>query len=223
VAKLRSALVNKVTEVDMHDIAEALTVQAKRGNLGAIKLLFHYVLGKPTETVNPDTLDLEEWQQVVQPIIPIMKELSEAVVAPPIETIKDLVGTTGQAVEETLALPQQAFEKVINVIATHDPEGQESAEEEWRAASSEEEAPSTNGVEGAAEGAADPSTNGVGGPAEEAASPSTNGEHEQAERLADPSTNGGWGRMSSLLWLTKIAATARLASERTRNRQHQGT
>jgi hypothetical protein len=46
----------------MQAIAGQLVTQAKLGHLPAIKLLFAYVLGKPAEAVNPDTLDVQEWQ-----------------------------------------------------------------------------------------------------------------------------------------------------------------
>src|SRR5262249_33648207 len=51
VAKLRAALIHKVTEADMERIAEDLLVKARLGDLAAIKLLFLYVLGKPAATV----------------------------------------------------------------------------------------------------------------------------------------------------------------------------
>jgi hypothetical protein len=62
VASLRQVLLDSVTDEDMRAIAEELIVQAREGNLAATKLLFSYVLGKPTESVNPDTLDAQEWQ-----------------------------------------------------------------------------------------------------------------------------------------------------------------
>src|SRR5262245_46223896 len=77
VAKLRSALVQRVTEEDIVQIAEQLIVQAKLGNVAAIKLLFQYVLGKPADTVNPDILDIEEWRQCYQPLGQIMQEVPE--------------------------------------------------------------------------------------------------------------------------------------------------
>jgi hypothetical protein len=62
VASLRQVLLDSVTDEDMREIAAALIEQAREGNLAATKLLFSYVLGKPTESVNPDTLDAQEWQ-----------------------------------------------------------------------------------------------------------------------------------------------------------------
>src|SRR5262249_34704969 len=60
VAALRKALINFVTVDDMKHVAFILKEKAMAGDLAAIKLLFQYVLGKPTETVNPDRLDIEE-------------------------------------------------------------------------------------------------------------------------------------------------------------------
>src|SRR6266851_2792249 len=54
-AQLRSALVQRVTSEDMGVIADELIFKARNGNLAAIKLLFQYVIGKPTVAVNPDT------------------------------------------------------------------------------------------------------------------------------------------------------------------------
>jgi hypothetical protein len=44
------------------ELAVQLLAQAKSGDLAAVKLLFVYAIGRPTEAVDPDTLDLEEWQ-----------------------------------------------------------------------------------------------------------------------------------------------------------------
>ncbi len=63
VAELRKQLVAAVTPEVMAQVCLALILRAQGGNLAAIKLLFSYVLGKPTETVNPDTLDHEEMEQ----------------------------------------------------------------------------------------------------------------------------------------------------------------
>ena len=70
VGMLRSALVNAVTKQDIEEIAAMLLKQAKRGDLQAIKLLLAYALGKPAQTVNPDRLDEEEWQQHQRNVVP---------------------------------------------------------------------------------------------------------------------------------------------------------
>src|SRR5262249_52855310 len=88
VAELRRTLVNFVTEDDMKHVAFVLKERAMGGDLAAIKLLFQYVLGKPTETVDPDRLDVDEWQK--------MQERSR----PPEEATKLLGGLPAQTVCE---------------------------------------------------------------------------------------------------------------------------
>jgi hypothetical protein len=62
VALLRSILINTTTEQDVRDIAEQLRQLAREGDVPAIKLLFAYVLGKPTEPAcDPDQLNAHEW------------------------------------------------------------------------------------------------------------------------------------------------------------------
>jgi hypothetical protein len=62
VAGLRRALIAAVTEEDMHALARTLLAYALEGNMTAAKLLLQYVLGKPPEPVDPDTLSQREWQ-----------------------------------------------------------------------------------------------------------------------------------------------------------------
>jgi hypothetical protein len=52
-----------------------------------------YVLGKPSGTVNPDALDIEEWRQLVQPLAQIMAELPQAMMSVPASTATDMVRT----------------------------------------------------------------------------------------------------------------------------------
>ena len=66
VAALRSALVRAVSAQDIDDIAMALIIRAKAGDVAAAKLLFSYCIGKPAETVEPDRLDVDEWELVQQ-------------------------------------------------------------------------------------------------------------------------------------------------------------
>jgi hypothetical protein len=117
VAKLRAALVNSVTEADMQQIADDLRIQAKLGNVEALKLLFQYVLGKPPQPVNPDTLDIEEWKQVFQPIPQIMKEMPEAMMSLPVEVASRMVQATQPAMQTAvagvLALPQEQFSEFV--------------------------------------------------------------------------------------------------------------
>jgi hypothetical protein len=88
VAELRAALVNFITADDMKHLAFVLKMRAEGGDMQAMKLLFQYVLGKPVETVDPDRLDVDEWQK--------MQEKSR----PPEEATKVLGGLPAQTVCE---------------------------------------------------------------------------------------------------------------------------
>src|SRR5262249_29485179 len=62
VAALRKALLETATEQDMIEIAHALMIQAKMGDVAAAKLLLAYTLGKPLESADPDRIDQHEWE-----------------------------------------------------------------------------------------------------------------------------------------------------------------
>jgi hypothetical protein len=64
IAMLRQTLVNFVTEEDMKHIAFVLKMKAESGDIQAMKLLFLYVIGKPTDVVDPDRLDVDEWEKI---------------------------------------------------------------------------------------------------------------------------------------------------------------
>jgi hypothetical protein len=70
VAALRQALLHTVTEEDVQDLAGRLLVSARGGDVAALKLLLAYVLGRPAEVVDADTLDLKEWQLYQQSLAP---------------------------------------------------------------------------------------------------------------------------------------------------------
>jgi hypothetical protein len=66
-AELRSAMMEAVTPQDMKDIIYAIVFKARCGDLAAAKILLPYVLGKAAPAVNPDTIDIEEFQQIYAP------------------------------------------------------------------------------------------------------------------------------------------------------------
>lgn len=56
-AALRKAFVEAVTPEDLAAVAHKLISKAKAGDLGAIKLLLSWTLGKPDEPLWPDAVD----------------------------------------------------------------------------------------------------------------------------------------------------------------------
>jgi hypothetical protein len=65
-AALRRALLAVVTPEDLEAVARVLVQKARDGDLAAIKLLLLYAVGRPTEAVDPDTLDIKEWDLLRQ-------------------------------------------------------------------------------------------------------------------------------------------------------------
>jgi hypothetical protein len=61
-AALRSALLRKLTEEQIEQVADKLIAQALEGDLAAIRLVLLYAIGKPTPAVDPDDLDREEFE-----------------------------------------------------------------------------------------------------------------------------------------------------------------
>ncbi len=62
VARLRTLLLEVVTEDDLRGVLAKLVERARAGDLAAVRLLLHYLIGRPVDAVDPDRLDLEEWR-----------------------------------------------------------------------------------------------------------------------------------------------------------------
>lgn len=67
VARLRSLILESVSDDDMQAIVGVLVQQAKAGDLSAIRELFLRLVGKPAESPEPDRADLDgmelDWQR----------------------------------------------------------------------------------------------------------------------------------------------------------------
>jgi hypothetical protein len=64
VAALRKALLESISAADIKAIAAKLRDLAKGGDIAAAKLLLAYTIGKPQPAVQPDNLDVEEWEHL---------------------------------------------------------------------------------------------------------------------------------------------------------------
>jgi hypothetical protein len=65
-AALREAFLSAATEERMRELGEKLFAAAMAGDWQAAKLFLLFVIGRPSDAVNPDTLDREEWLQCQQ-------------------------------------------------------------------------------------------------------------------------------------------------------------
>src|SRR5437870_6656618 len=121
-AQLRAALVQRVTSEDMGVIADELIFKARNGNLAAVKLLFQYVIGKPTVAVNPDTLDVQEFREVYAPRKEIMEVAPQVLQGLPPRVLSTVVDIVNDACSEHLGKllslpPEQVAEATKNLAA----------------------------------------------------------------------------------------------------------
>jgi hypothetical protein len=185
-AALRKHLLEAVTKEDMDAICTMLILRARGGSIPHLKLLFSYVIGKPTDAVNPDTLDRQEMEQYRQ-------ELG----------MEDLVLAVGRAMTPEVAcqlvqvVRPLVMSRIMNGIADQLLEGlpPEYQPEPGDLPGDREAAmpePSPNdeiGVPQAAEAPAErqtpPSPNGDKRPAARKTAPSANGDKRPAVQAAD--------------------------------------
>ena len=64
VGAMRKMMVYFFNEDRMRELAFILYEKASRGDMAAMKLIFQFVMGKPPEAVDPDRLDIDEWQKL---------------------------------------------------------------------------------------------------------------------------------------------------------------
>jgi hypothetical protein len=62
VAELRKILLRSATAENIERLANMLMEKAFAGDLNAAKLLLQYWLGKPKEVVDPDRVDIDDWE-----------------------------------------------------------------------------------------------------------------------------------------------------------------
>jgi hypothetical protein len=62
---LRSAALEELKADDVRALVRRLPTQALSGDVPAATLLPRYALGRPPEAIDPDTVDLDEWQKLV--------------------------------------------------------------------------------------------------------------------------------------------------------------
>jgi len=108
-ARLRSALCRRITEEDVEAIADKLIEKARAGDVPAARLLLSYGIGKPTEAVNPDTLDLAEWDIYRRSPVSL-DDLRGIVEGIPVEAVGPLVRVSKPY------LNAAAFDRVMSVV-----------------------------------------------------------------------------------------------------------
>jgi hypothetical protein len=168
-----------VTPEDFDLIAQQLLRLARGGNLAAIKLLFSYVIGRPTDWVDPDTLDRQEYEQYERELS-VLKTLPQVVQAPTPDLALTIVHAARPLVTDATA--QELARRCADSL-TPDYPGPDAGQTPGPEAA----APSANGGDGAR-----PEVPAVAaGPRPASPAPAR---ARRRERGAAPSTNGGAGR-----------------------------
>jgi hypothetical protein len=87
-AALRSAALEELTPDDVRALVRRLHTQALSGDVPCATLLLRYALGRPPEAIDPDTLDVDEWQKLAS--MPAYAELAQLQIdgVPPTEAIE---------------------------------------------------------------------------------------------------------------------------------------
>jgi hypothetical protein len=202
-ARLRKALLAVVTDEDMQAIAAKLVELSRAGDVAAIKLLLAYVIGRPAEAVDPDTVDIHEFQLYdkastgadaigrVMELLPVETACSLVRAVRPIlakAKRKDLLERFQQADEEEDDEDQAEAEETSSEIDEQDVEavrqglGQETSE--W----------AERGREPVGPMAKPGSPSGTGKRTRRATRPSANGRNGSMRSLERPTANGHDGR-----------------------------
>ena len=78
VAQLRTAILDCLNTEAMASIVNGLLIAAQSGDVQAAKLLLSYAVGRPPDPVNPDRLDVDEWELLKAQPTPLDRVLQEA-------------------------------------------------------------------------------------------------------------------------------------------------
>jgi hypothetical protein len=89
VATLRKSLLESVTEDDVAQLGRKLLAQALGSDVAAAKVLLSYIVGKPTEVVDPDRIEIEAWKLVLS--WPTIAEALAAMVAAPPDVVVNMI------------------------------------------------------------------------------------------------------------------------------------
>ena len=70
VAELRKALLNRVSPEKIGALIDSIVEKAMHGDVGAAKLVLQYTLGKPAAAVEPDRVEIEDYNLRAESAVP---------------------------------------------------------------------------------------------------------------------------------------------------------
>jgi hypothetical protein len=96
---MRKVFTEAVSEEDLVAVAKAMTDKAKQGDVAAARLVLSYVVGKPLDAVEPDTLNLEELKHYEEET-KHFKALPAVAAAPDLEMVCTIARSTRPSIAE---------------------------------------------------------------------------------------------------------------------------
>ena len=145
VAELRKIIVETLNDAEMLAITLAMIARAKAGDVAAARLLFQYALGKPAKAVEPDRIDIDEFNLREDAAIPAT-EWASILNRFPADSINQLVG------EAQPRLEQEHIAAIVTGMKTDHstPASRRAARKEAKRLRRQANAPSPNGADGRA-------------------------------------------------------------------------
>jgi hypothetical protein len=141
VAEYRKALFECVSIEELGRVVAAIKKKALEGDVAAAKLIFQYVLGKPITPVDPDRLDVDEWQKLLEAARP-PREMGTVLNSVPANLASRLTNITWPCTLETNFLGP--FQLGLEKLDERDAKRADAAAKKTRAAA----APKANGENG---------------------------------------------------------------------------
>jgi hypothetical protein len=112
---MRTAFLDALTAEDVQALARRLLRQALAGDTAAAQLVLSYILGKPTAAVDPDALDLAEWQLLARSPSRAEMALTAIDAVPPALAVEMAGGAMPKGRTDTQVRDATTVENVISL------------------------------------------------------------------------------------------------------------
>jgi hypothetical protein len=98
-ARILQLMKSEVSDEDILDLTRKLVERGKEGDVGAIKVIFAYKIGKPQPAPLPDWIEHEGWENIKKAVVH-QNELKRVLDAPQAALINTMCGILLPAIEE---------------------------------------------------------------------------------------------------------------------------
>jgi hypothetical protein len=143
-ARMLEMFRNAITDDEMFQLCRLLFEKARGGDLGALKMIWQYKIGKPTAAPNPDMIERDEWNNY-QTDVMTLDEVKQVLAGLPSSVGNAVVSTTRPQLNKAFSnyLLDQLLQSLNNDPGVPEGTGEEHVE------SKKETKPETAGTAGA--------------------------------------------------------------------------